>query len=320
MVVLAAEAVALLLALTPGVEGDRIIRLGLMSFFVQWVGLMWVGGLCLARRALARYSALRMAWVAGLWLVVVAISVAGNAYALLQGFNLGDPAVFMGHVGLMAAVVAALGLLGFYAFWRAQSWALRARDAELAVLHARIRPHFLFNTLNSIASLIPMRPSEAEEMVESLAGMLRAALAEPGLVSLEQELTLVRAYLSIEAARLEGRLRVMWSGDVLADDAALRRVQVPSLSIQPLVENAVRYGVEPSRSGGDVEIEITHAAESQVRICVRNALLPLPASAAGAGMALSNVRARVEGAFPGRGRLEVTREDGRFVACLVVPG
>jgi two-component system sensor histidine kinase AlgZ len=317
-VVLAAEGVALLLALAPGVEGERWVRLGLMSLLVQWVALMWVAGLCLARRALGRYTALRVAWVAVLWLVVVSVSVAGIAFSVLSesGVRLGEVADFVGHVAVIAAVVGLLGVLGFYAFWQAQGWALRAREAELAALHARIRPHFLFNTLNSIASLIPGRPQEAEAMVESLAGMLRAALAGPGLVSLAGELTLVRAYLSIEAARLDGRLQVVWSGALLADEAVLRGVHVPSLSIQPLVENAVRYGVEPAREGGKVAIDVSRAGDGVV-VMVRNALVELGERREGAGMALGNVRARVESVG---GRLEVVREEGMFEVRLVVPG
>jgi two-component system sensor histidine kinase AlgZ len=183
-------------------------------------------------------------------------------------------------------------------------------------LHARIRPHFLFNTLNSIASLIPIRPVEAEAMVVDFAQLLRAALAEAGLVRLADELAVVRGYLAIEAVRLEGRLRVVWSGDVLDDAVALQRVRVPSLSIQPLVENAVRYGVEPLSGGGEVWIDISRAGD-EVVVTVRNALVALGERREGAGMALANVRARV---FAQDGRLEVVRGEGVFEARLVVLG
>jgi len=321
-VVLAAEGVAVLLALAPGVEGERWLRLGLMSLFVQWVALMWVAGLCLARRALGRYAALRVAWVAVLWLVVVSIAVAGVAFALLAevGVGLGEVADFVGHVAVMGAVVGLLGLMGFYAFWQAQGWAVRAREAELAALHARIRPHFLFNTLNSIASLIPTRPVEAEAVVVDFAQLLRAALAEAGVVRLADELAVVRGYLAIEAVRLEGRLRVVWSGDVLSDEVALQQVTVPSLSIQPLVENAVRYGVEPLREGGEVWIDVSRAvvgSEDEVVVTVRNALVALGERREGAGMALANVRARV---FALGGRLEVVRGEGVFLVRLVALG
>lgn len=321
MVLLAAEGVAVLLALAPGVEGERWVRLGLMSLFVQWVALMWVAGLCVARRSLARYAALRVAWIAVLWLVVVSIAVAGLAFWALDqaGVRLGEVAVFVGHVAVIALVAGLLGVLGFYAFWQARGWAERAHEAELAALHARIRPHFLFNTLNSIASLIPLRPAEAEAMVVDFAGLLRASLDGARLVSLAEELALVRGYLAIEAVRLEGRLQVVWEGALLDDEAALGRVQVPSLSIQPLIENAVRYGVEPSIGGGEVRISLGREGDGVV-VVVRNPRWPLSSAREGQGMALANVRSRVDALFAGNGRVEVLRGEDVFEVRLVVPG
>lgn len=322
----AGEGVAILLALAPGVEGDRWARLGLASLFVQWVMFAWVALLCAGRRMLSRANLVQAAWIAVAALVLVSIVVGGVSFGLLGGLGVDVASLwlFLWPIAAVALVVGVVGVMGFYAYLRVVSLALKLKEAELAALHARIRPHFLFNTLNSIASLIPGRPQEAEAMVESLAGMLRAALAGPGLVTLADELALVRAYLSIEAARLEGRLRVVWSGDVLAnegaDAASLRAVMVPSLSIQPLVENAVRYGVEPAREGGTLEIAVSRVGDDGVMVRVSNALLPLASSHSGAGMALSNVRSRVEGVFPGRGRVDVSREDGVFEVRLVVPG
>ncbi|MEW5838119.1 MAG: histidine kinase [Pseudomonadota bacterium] len=317
-VLLAAEGVAVLLALAPGVEGERWLRLGLMSLFVLWVALMWAAGLCVARRSLARYTALRVAWVAVLWLVVASVAAAGIVFAWLEhyGTSLGEVEVFVGHVAVMGATVGLLGVLGFYAFWQAQAWALRAREAELAALHARIRPHFLFNTLNSIVSLIPTRPVQAEAMVVDLAGLLRAGLDGARLVSLAEELALVRGYLAIEAARLEGRLRVRWTVEL--DEAEMSEIKAPSLSIQPLVENAVRYGVEPAPEGGEVVISLARVGDEAV-VAVKNPLWPLSAVRRGQGMALANVRARVESLFAGRGRLEVLRGETTFEVRLVVP-
>ena len=319
MVLLAGEGVAVLLALAPGVEGERWMRFGLLSLFVQWVVLMWVAGLCVARRSLARYRPLRVAWVAVWWLLVVSVAVAGVASVLLagEGVWLGEVVHFVGHVTVIALVVGLLGVLGFYAAWQSQEWAGRAHEAELAALHARIRPHFLFNTLNSIASLIPSRPDDAEAMVVDLAGLLRASLDGAHLVPLSEELALVRGYLAIEAVRLEGRLRVVRLGE--ADELALSEVKVPSLSIQPLVENAVRYGVEPSLSGGEVSIAVMRVG-NEVVVAVRNPLWPLNSARKGQGMALANVRARVDALFAGRGRVEVVRGEDAFEVRLVVPG
>lgn len=312
------EGVAILLALAPGVEGDRWVRLGLASLFIQWVALGWVAALCLGRRWLACLSPVRVAWLAVLALQLMSLLVGGLAHGILWdlGASLGPLPIFLAHVVAMTLVVGVTGVMGFYAYWRAHELALRAKDAELAALHARIRPHFLFNTLNTIASLVPTRPAEAEQMVESLARMLRVALEGPRAVRLADELALVRAYLAIESTRLEGRLRVQW-----ALPEPLPVAFVPSLSVQPLVENAVRYGVEPARRGEGILISV-ESAGAGVRISVRNSVppdAPAEAVASGSGMALENVRARLEALFGPRGGLEVVRDGGMFEVRLDVP-
>lgn len=306
----AGEGVAILLALAPGVDGERWGRLGLASLFIQWVVLGWVAALCLGRRWLVRLAPVQVAWLAVLALVLLSLLVGGLSHRILgnMGAGLGDLSVFLVHIATMALVVGVMGVMGFYAYWRAHELALRAKDAELEALHARIRPHFLFNTLNTIASLVPTRPAEAEQMVEALARMLRAALDGPRAVLLADELALVRAYLAIESMRLDERLRVQW---VLPEP--LPAAFVPSLSIQPLVENAVRYGVEPARRGGDVLIAVEAAEGAGVRIRVRNSVppdAPAETGAGGSGMALENVRARLEALFGSRGQLGFMREGG----------
>lgn len=315
----AGEGVAILLALAPGVEGERWVRLGLASLFIQWVVLGWVAALCLGRRWLARLAPVQVAWLAVLVLVLLSLLVGGISHSMLgnMGAGLGNLSAFLVHVATIALVVGVMGVMGFYAYWRAHELALRAKDAELEALHARIRPHFLFNTLNTIASLVPVRPAEAEQMVESLARMLRAALEGPRAVPLADELALVRAYLAIESMRLDERLRVRW---VLPEP--LPTAFVPSLSIQPLVENAVRYGVEPARSGGEVLIAVEAVEGAGVRIRVRNSVPPDAAAetgTGGCGMALENVRARLEALFGARGGLAFMREGGAFEVCLSVP-
>lgn len=315
---LAGEGVAILLALAPGVEGDRWVRLGLASLFIQWVVLIWAAGLCMARRSLAIHDPLRLAWVAVLFLLAVSLLVAMGAHALLAGpgVMLGGLPVFLGHVAAIALVVGLMGVMGVYSYWRNRLLALQAKDAELEALHARIQPHFLFNTLNAIASLVPSRPEQAERMVESLAQMLRAALDGPQVVRLADELALVRDYLAIEAIRLEDRLRVRWD---LPDP--LPEVRVPSLSVQPLVENAVRYGVEPVRDGGEVRITV-ESLDGWVTLSVHNSYQPELGAhrvSTGRGMALNNVRARLDALFGGQGDMQVMRAEDAFEVRLTLP-
>lgn len=315
---LAGEGVAILLALAPGDVGDRWVRLGLASLFIQWVVLGWVALLCLGRRWLAGLTPVQVAWLAVMALPLMSVLVGVTAHGLLRdlGVPLAGLGIFLVHVATMALVVGLMGVLGFYAWWRARGYALLAKEAELAALHARMRPHFLFNTLNAIASLVPSRPAQAEQMVEALAQMLRAALDGPREVRLADELALARAYLQIESLRLEERLRVRWT---VPDP--LPEVRVPSLSIQPLLENAVRYGVEPARDGGEIDM-VVEAADTEVRVCVRNSVDPEAAARVapgGHGMALGNVRARLEGLEAGCGRLDILRGERSFEAWVSVP-
>ncbi len=310
--ILAGEGVALLLALAPGAAGDRLAHLGLASMFILWVVLLTAGGLCLARRPLARLPPSGVAWVALLALQGMAMVVGVVAHGLLDGPSgaMGGRADFLLRVSGMAWVVGLMGLLAFHVHYRAHLLALRTKEAELAALHARIRPHFLFNTLNTAAALAHDRPGQAERVLEDLSGLFRAALEGPRRVRLADEIGLVRRYLAIESLRLEGRLRVRWS---LPEP--LPAVLVPSLSIQPLVENAVRHGVEPARAGGEVEIGVS-IGDGVLEVMVRNAMPDGPARP-GHGVGLASVRDRIE--VMAGGRLEAGVRDGAFEARLVVP-
>lgn len=309
--ILGGVGVALLLALAPGVAGGRLTYLGLEAFFILWVVVLTSALLCLARKLLHRLSSSQAAWLAMLALQLVSF-VAGWSTCALLGRALGeDCGDFLLRVSAIAWVVGLMGLLLFAVYVRMQRLTLAAKEAELTALHARIRPHFLFNTLNAATALVHGRAEQAEGVLEDLAELFRAALAGPRLVPLADELDWVRRYLAIESLRLEDRLRVRW---IVPDP--LPEVMVPSLSIQPLVENAVRHGVEPLRTGGEVVIAVEDQGE-RVMIQVTN---PLPASAPapGHGMGLHNVRARLQALTGGRGRLETLAYEGVFEARLVV--
>jgi two-component system, LytTR family, sensor histidine kinase AlgZ len=183
-----------------------------------------------------------------------------------------------------AALVAALE-------WRAKGRMPAATTAKLAELQSRIRPHFLFNTLNSAIALVRQEPARAEALLEDLSDLFRAALAEHGeSVTLAQEIELAKHYLSIEQVRFGERLQVQWRLDPAANLAKL-----PPLLLQPLVENAVHHGVEPSAQGANIIIS-TKRVSSKVVVEISNtlpvAITSSPASS-GNGIALKNVRDRL---------------------------
>jgi hypothetical protein len=190
-----------------------------------------------------------------------------------------------------------------------------ATEAQLASLESRIHPHFLFNTLNSISSLIPEDPVRAERLVEQMAALLRFSLDanQSGLVPLASELKIVGDYLEIERARFGERLR--YRIDVPSD---LHASQVPPLSLQTLVENSVKYAIAPERAGG--EIRITGAqSNGAFHVEVSDTGPEFRLESAPAGHGLDNLKGRLSALFGDRAALLLQRAGGRNSLILSVP-
>ena len=182
-----------------------------------------------------------------------------------------------------------------------------------AQLQARIRPHFLFNTLNSAIALVREEPAKAESLLEDLSELFRHALADSNeAVPLKQELELAHHYLAIEKVRFGDRLNIEWSLDERSFDAKL-----PPLILQPLVENAVKHGVEPSATGATVRIS-TQRRGSVVVIKVTNTV-PAGSGVTGHGLALDNVRQRLKLLHDVQGQFQSALVDGVFQVRLEIP-
>jgi two-component system, LytTR family, sensor histidine kinase AlgZ len=192
---------------------------------------------------------------------------------------------------------------------------LLAREAELKALRAQIDPHFLFNTMNSIASLTTGDPAAAREMCLTLAEFLRESLRVGGRdsIPLADELALADRYLAIERVRFGPRLRI--ARQVSAESAAC---DVPPLILQPLVENAVSRGIATLIDGGELCISAA-SSNGRLAIAIENPFDPTAEPARGAGVGLENVRARVAAAFAGNGTVTVDRAAGRFRVALDLP-
>jgi sensor histidine kinase YesM len=190
-----------------------------------------------------------------------------------------------------------------------------AIEARLRSLESRIHPHFLFNTLNSISALIAVNPSRAEQIVGRLAALLRASLdnGNQPLIPLQQELAMVESYLDIEKARLGDKLR----GSTEVSDE-LRSAKVPPMSVQALVENAVKYGITPQSSGGEILVAAS-VEQGSLRIAVRDTGPGFNLSAVPAGHGLDNLVERLDALFGAKARLNVLRRDGHSVVEMVLP-
>src|SRR5690606_4413288 len=271
-VMLGGEGLAAVLAMAPGLDGSRWVYFGLASLWIQWTSLLTLGRRYLGRRWLNRLRPQQVA-AAALAVAVAVCWLLTTVIALLLGP--GDPIrpIDWWDLGQLATgITLTVGLLGLAAFdnhWRGRLAAVRAKQAELEALQARIRPHFLFNTLNTGIALVHGRPEEAERLLLDLSDLFRAALSGPAEVSLAEELSLARRYLEIEMLRFGERLDVDWQ--VSAEPAELQATTLPTLSIQPLVENAIRHGVESGSSGGRIEINVA-ADAAFMTVTVRNSV------------------------------------------------
>jgi two-component system, LytTR family, sensor histidine kinase AlgZ len=217
--------------------------------------------------------------------------------------------------GLMAAV-----LVG-YLVLRAEGRTPAATKAQLTALQAHIRPHFLFNTLNSAIALVREEPSKAERLLEDLSDLFRAALQDPrSTIPLREEIELAQRYLDIEQVRFGDRLQVSWELDPAALDVCL-----PPLLLQPLVENAVKHGVEPSEIGAKVTISAQLAQKKFILLRVTNTLsLPrrggdAAIAATGQGMALANVERRLRLLHDVQTSFSAGKKNGVFEVRIALP-
>lgn len=323
VVVLLAQLVALLMALAKGGGLQAFLaELGLLALYLLWLGLASAAVLCYARARLARLALPAAAALAWALLVLTATLLGEALYWAVEWSGLGQTLIGRDHGwhvlrhALVSALVNALVLRYFYVQHQWRSKLQSEAEARIQALTARIRPHFLFNSLNTIAALVRQHPPAAEQAIVDLADLFRASLADArALVTLGEEVELTRLYTRLENLRLGERLRVDWQVPEPLPDWRL-----PRLTLQPLVENAVRHGVELLPQGGT--IAVTAGVEGDALLVeVRNPLPPRleTADRAGNRMALDNIRERLALAFGTRARLEVSETAGTHTVRLWLP-
>jgi two-component system sensor histidine kinase AlgZ len=256
----------------------------------------------------------RSAGYAAGYAAVTAIALAlGTAVAnAVHGLAAADRAIDLPKLWMFTLLVSAALLE--YLRLRARAFSPALVEARLQALQARIRPHFLFNSLNAVLSLIRRDPRRAETALEDLADLFRTLVSDQrGFVRLADEIALLERYARLEQLRLGERLRVVWEIDAAPLDALL-----PPLVLQPLLENAVYHGVEPDTGPGEVEVHVALHG-NRVRLRLSNPYHPDYQHRAGNRMALDNIRERLMLFFDAEARLETRVEAGRYVVEIGVP-
>jgi len=318
LVVMAMTQLSVLLMGVGRLPDLSLLWLGAATMYAQALALMTALGVCISRAWLGRLSA-RGAWL-GSWITAVVVALGFSYSAGIVGTVLGvgpgrqDFAIFVWQSVLAVALVGAalLRYLFIRAQWRTQ--VLAQSEARVQALQARIRPHFLFNSLNTIASLIPEEPVSAECAIEDLADLFRGSMRRAdSLISLSEELDLARRYLQMEQRRLGERLRVEWRVSELPEGAS-----VLPLTLQPLLENAVTHGIQPRTDGGEVRV-YGRAEKENIVITISNPLGLRASGNRGHGMALANIRERLELAFGPNASLITHQNDEQFFAVLSLP-
>jgi two-component system, LytTR family, sensor histidine kinase AlgZ len=323
IVVLSAELLAIVLSLAlPLYTSNVLFDLAMNSLFIQWIALSCVGLLCILRRYIATLSDQRAATFSYILILIVSFIITELAWWSLYVYpsNINPEQKLHGLFLLrsmgISAIVGAIVLRYLYV---QHQWRKNIETAVISryqALQSRIRPHFLFNCMNTIASLTRKSPNLAEQSIEDLADLFRASLLEPTeLYKITEEWKLCQHYLRIEGHRLGDRLRVEWDIESLPDDALL-----PPLSLQPLLENSIYHGIERLPEGGTIVIngEFTDAT---LNISFTN---PIPSvdiedTHKGNKHAQENIRQRLSTVFGEASTLIIESKNNQYSVKLILP-
>lgn len=293
------------------------LDLGLASLFVQWLVLVSAALLCNIRPWLMQMTVAKATTAAYGLILLLTLVCSLLAEFILQGFML--DADSLGRISrnlIIALIMTGIAFRYFFLSHQLRRQEQAELTSRIQALQSRIRPHFLFNSMNIIASLISVDPELAEEVVEDLSILFRASLneatSEP--VRLSEELDLCKKYVHIESLRLDERLNVDWRVDVDTN-----RIKIPLLTLQPLLENAIYHGIQPLPEGGTVTVTITNVTD-RVEVIITN-----PVSEEGFNhesgnrMALDNIRRRMTAVYGEKARLTTSQDEDLFVTRLVYP-
>ncbi len=324
-VLLVAVSMVLLAIVMLLVPGQRLTTswesLGMLAMFLQWLGLMSLALLCLLSPWLKRLSLTLNTGVTFVIIQLTTLFVSEVSYRLTQWQSMlhhlqpDQHDLFLLRNVAISIIISGVVLRYMYLQRQLQVRTLAESQARIQALQARIRPHFLFNSMNTIAALTHIDADAAEQAVMNLSEIYRATLqSDDALTTLDNEIDLTRHYLAVEQLRLGERLKIDWQ----IDDDVLQS-GIPSLTIQPLVENAVYHGIEPRDAGGTIEVHVR--ARKCIEITIRN---PLPSrdditQQRGNQMALNNIRERLAIAYGKQSSLRSTQDETHYEVVLCLP-
>ena len=320
VILLVAELVAIVLTIAAYEPGAFLTELSKMSMYLLWLALPSTAVMCRIRPWAEQQGNTQAFVICFVLLLIMCLVLAEVTYQLIVRFGeaviIDDTHVnFLMKTFAISSIVIALAMRYLYisSEWR-RSIVLEAQ-ARISALQALIRPHFLFNSMNTIASLTRSNPKLAEEAVEDLADLLRANLNAPkDRTTLKDEFEVARIYQRIEQLRLGDRLTVRWDVDALP-----MRALMPSLTIQPLLENAIYHGIEMLPDGGVVNVS-GDWVDDDLRITIRNPVAPDQSRKKGGNqMAMTNIRQRFELAYGNRATVDIQETSSDYSVQLKFP-
>jgi two-component system sensor histidine kinase AlgZ len=314
------ELLAFVLVLSnSGLANFSWTQLGLTSLFVQWVALCSAGSLCNLQPYLSRLSTAVATSLAFALVLLITLIFSFVAVWALQGqdfhWNSIDWNTIFRNL-IISAIIAGLAFRYLYLQHQFVKQKHAELQARIQALQSRIRPHFLFNSMNIIASLISVDPELAEEVVEDLSVLFRASLSDTGgeSVALNKELDLCERYVKIESLRLDDRLIVDW--DLQVDPA---EIKIPLLTLQPLLENAIYHGIQPLPQGGTVTVTI-YLDDKSVNLRIENPVgAANSATSPGNRMALDNIRSRLQAIYGPQSKVSTQLGSNKFETWVQYP-
>lgn len=323
-VMIGAEVLALILALTSSspTYGASVIRLGLTSVFVQWVALSSTLVICIFSKKIQKLDVMHISMavsgiIAAFTIGASVLAIMADSYQKVGMVHFWDTPFVLRNT-FIALVLILLALHYFYV-QNERNESLQANtSAKYDALQSRMRPHFLFNSLNTIAQLIHVDKNKAEDALLDLADIFRSTLDTRNRISLGEELDVTLRYLRMEGLRMgKKRLNIVWDMD---KNTLPFNMEIPPLLLQPLVENAVYHGIQPCRDGGTLGISLYDSGKA-LEVVVTNPVPPDGTNSHQKGnhIAQENLKNRLRLAYGDRANLKITKTEHQYRVSFSIP-